>query len=178
MSAQPDRLARWRPRSLRARQLWAASLGLVAFVILTGYVLDRAFMDVASQGLRERMQAYAYAYAGGVDFARDGTLIPPDVPPDSRFEQPGSGLYAMVRLDNGRWQSASAQGPQLPDGPMLAGLEEEFSGPLPMVRTDGAAGEVYRFGLGLVWAGEDDPQAEFPYTIYVMEDAKIGRAHV
>ena len=52
-------LSRWRPRSLQSRQLWAASLGLVAFLALTGYALDRAFFDVASQGQRERLASYA-----------------------------------------------------------------------------------------------------------------------
>lgn len=170
--ASATTLDRWRPRSLRARQLLAASFGLIAFLALTGYALDRAFMDVAGQGLRERLQAYAFAYAGGVEFARDGSLIPPDVPPDARFDQPGSGLYASVQLQQGRWESSSAQGPQLPEAGLLGGREEEFAGPLPMVRSDGTEGEVYRYGLGLVWAAEDGtPTAEFPYTIYVMEDA-------
>ena len=36
-------LKRWRPRSLQARQLLAASVGLVAFLALAGYALDAAF---------------------------------------------------------------------------------------------------------------------------------------
>src|SRR5690606_9833484 len=31
--------------------------------------------------------------------------------------------------------------------------------------------EVFRFGKGLVWDMERRPEAEFPYTIYIMEDA-------
>ncbi|MFS2043423.1 hypothetical protein ACEN9Z_05200, partial [Stenotrophomonas geniculata] len=31
---------RWRPRSLQARQMFAASVGLVAFLALAGYALD------------------------------------------------------------------------------------------------------------------------------------------
>ena len=48
MPGANDPLFRWRPRSLQSRQLWAASLGLVAFLALTGYALDRAFFNVAS----------------------------------------------------------------------------------------------------------------------------------
>ena len=33
--------------SLQARQLLAASLGLLAFLCLTGYALDRAFAETA-----------------------------------------------------------------------------------------------------------------------------------
>ena len=45
----------WRPRSLRARQLLAASLGLIAFLALAGYALDRAFVSTAEQNLRHRL---------------------------------------------------------------------------------------------------------------------------
>jgi two-component system sensor histidine kinase PhoQ len=166
-----DPLFRWRPRSLQSRQLWAASLGLVAFLALTGYALDRAFFDVASQGQRERLKSYALYYAGHNEFARDGSLIPPDVPPDGRFDQPGSGLYAVVELPDGQWSSLSARGPVLPAGEILAATEERTDGPLPMTRSDGLPGEVYRYGMGLIDATRGDRASEFPYTIYIMEDA-------
>jgi len=170
VAAERQPLLRWQPRSLQSRQLLAASLGLVAFLALAGFALDRAFVDVAGQGLRDRLKAYAFTYAGGIEFARDGSLIPPEVPPDGRFDRPGSGLYADVELPQGHWVSGSAQGPQLPRGDVLAGREEVFDGPLPIVKSNGTPGEVYRYGIGLVDATRSD-SAEFPYTIYVMEDA-------
>ena len=165
-----ERLLQWRPRSLQSRQLLAASIGLLAFLALAGFALDRAFVDVAGQGLRERLKAHAFTYAGGIEFARDGSLIPPEASPDSRFDRPGSGLYADVELPNGHWYSGSARGPRLPRGEVLAGREERFDGPLPIVKSDGSRGEVYRYGIGLVDATRSD-DAEFPYTIYIMEDA-------
>ena len=170
MPAARDPRFRWRPRSLQSRQLWAASIGLVAFLALAGFALDRAFVDVASQGQRERLKSYALYYAGQTDFARDGSLIPPDVPPEGRFDRPGSGLYASINLPDGSWASLSAQGPVLPEGEILAGREERFDGPLPMTRSDGLPGEVYRYSLGLVDATRGEA-AEFPYTINIMEDA-------
>lgn len=160
----------WRPRSLQSRQLLAASFGLVAFLALTGYALDRAFLDVAGRGLRDRLKGYAFAYARTIEFARDGSLIAPETPPDDRFDRPDSGLYAEVVLPNGHWVSNSGQGPTLPDGDMLAPLEEKFAESLPIARSSGSNGAVYRFGIGLVDATRGDA-AEFPYTIYVMEDA-------
>jgi len=165
------RVLPWRPRSLQARQLMAASLGLIAFLALAGYALDRAFLDVASEGQRDRLRNYMFAYAGDVEFLRSGDIYVPDNGPDDRFDRPGSGLYAEVVLPNGVWTSRSASGPQLPEAPALAGGEEKFEGPLPMIRSDGSPGHVYRYGLGMVWAQEGAPEAEFPYTIYVMEDA-------
>lgn len=173
MTVERKPLLRWRPRSLQARQLLAASLGLVAFLALAGYALDRAFVDVAGQVQRDRLKAYAFNYAGGVDFFRNGDIYVPDVPPDPRFDRPGSGLYAIIlQPGDKRWQSMSTRGPQLPDAEMLAPRQEEFRGPLPITNTNGSPGEVFRYGIGMAVVSEasDGSEIEFPYTIYVMED--------
>lgn len=157
------------PRSLRSRQVWAASLGLIAFLALAGFALDHAFQNVALSGLRERLHSYALAYANS-DFARDGSVIPPWDPPDPRFRRPGSGLYAQIVLETSRWESDSAQGPRLPRGPMLAAGVREFDCPLPMMRINGGQGMVYRYGYGLALSREDGSE-EIPYTVYILEDA-------
>ena len=149
---------RWRARSLQSRQLLAASLGLVAFLALAGYALDRAFLETAESNLRTRLESYALEYTRRIEFLRDGSLYVPDTPPEPRFERPGSGLYAEVILPNGHWDSPSAQGPELPMGAMLAPAVQRFEGPLRITRSNGEAGEIYRYGRGLVWA-ENGPQA-------------------
>ncbi|GAB3735341.1 ATP-binding protein [Luteimonas pelagia] len=162
---------RWtRPRSLQARQLLAASLGLLAFLALAGFALDRAFLSTAESNLHQRLKSYALAYADDIEFLRDGSLYVPDTLPDPRFEQPGGGLYAEVVLPNGHWDSPSAQGPRLPAGPMLAPGQEAFTGPLPIIETGGEAAQAYRYGIGLVWSEQDRPEAEFRYTIHILED--------
>lgn len=177
----PDGAARRRlriaqPRSLQSRQLWAASLGLVAFLALAGFALDRAFLNTAQSGMRERLHSYALAYANS-DFARDGSVIPPWDPPDPRFKRPGSGLYAQIVLDEGEWTSDSSQGPHLPDGPMLDAGRQVFEGPLPSTRIDGQPGEVYRYGYGLVALSDNGGvEREIPYTVYILEDTTaLGR---
>ena len=163
------------PRSLQSRQLWAASVGLIARLAPAGYVLDRAFLSTAQSGMRERLHSYAMAYAAS-DFARDGSLVPPFDVPDPRFKRPGSGLYAQIVLPAGKWESDSAQGPQLPEGGMLDPGTREFEGPLPATRIDGGRGEVYRYGYGLVYGGSEDARREFPYTVYILEDTTaLGR---
>ncbi|GAB2494669.1 ATP-binding protein [Pseudoxanthomonas sangjuensis] len=170
----------WRPRSLGARQLLAASLGLVAFLALAGYALDRAFADTARSNLRERLESFAIAYINGIDFARDGSVIDYEVvnsPPSPRFLQPGSGLYAQVVLpDNTRWISTSGEGPVLPAGAMLAPRREIFDGPLPATQIDGSEAEVYRFGLGASLVRRDD--REFPFTVYILEDTRTLDAQI
>ena len=167
----------WRPRSLRARQLLAASLGLVAFLALAGYALDRAFVATAEDNLRQRLKAYALKYTDEIDFTRGGALIPPFDTPDPRFDMPDSGLYAEVILPNGRWGSNSTLGPALPNSPMLGPLEETFDGPVPFRRADGLESQVYRYGVGFIWA-ERGPEAEFPYSIYILEDAQSLNAQM
>jgi two-component system sensor histidine kinase PhoQ len=150
----------------------AASLALIAFLALAGYALDRAFAETALSNMQQRLRSYAIAYADNIEFARDGSLYTPELGPDPRFHRPGSGLYAEVILPNGHWSSFSTEGPLLPEvGQMLSPREELFEGPFPMVQIDGSHGQVYRYGIGLVW-GERGPDAEFPYTIYIMEDAQ------
>ncbi|MGO3127326.1 MAG: ATP-binding protein [Luteimonas sp.] len=174
MASHTPLSARLRPRSLRARQLLAASMGLLAFLALAGYALDRAFINVAGEGQRERLRSYVYSYASEIDFLRGGDMyLSESSVLDERFQRPGSGLYAEVILPAGSWTSHSASGPQLPEATMLSAREEKFEGPLPMVQSNGTPGEVYRYGLGLVWAPDGRSDEEFAYTIYVMEDAGI-----
>jgi len=162
---------RWRPRSLQARQLLAASVSLVAFLALAGYALDAAFADTAMDNLRARLKNYATAYNGSIDFLRDGSLYIREQSPDARFDVPGGGLYAEVIRPDERWASMSAEGPVLPQsGPMLGPRQEEFTGPLEMLQIDGSKGQVYRYGQGVIY--ETEPGHEIPYTIYVMEDTR------
>ena len=169
------RPSRWRPRSLQARQLLAASIGLLAFLALAGYALDRAFIDVASEGQRERLRNYVYAYAGDIEFLRGGEIyLPSESRPPPPVLRPGRGRCGAGVFARGTWASRSASGPQLPEATMLGAREEKFEGPLPIVRSDGSPGEVYRYGLGLLWSPEETrTDDEFAYTIYVMEDAGI-----
>jgi two-component system sensor histidine kinase PhoQ len=146
--------------SLQGRQVLAAALGLVAFLGLTGFALDRAFTDAAVSNLRERLQTYAHAYLAGSDLARDGELVVPVVPPEPRFEQPSSGLYAALRSENFRWESKSAVSRRMPFDMALAMGEARFEGPV-----DSDEGPVYRLGLGVAWATEDDKDVDFSIVI-------------
>ncbi|MDQ3288264.1 MAG: ATP-binding protein [Pseudomonadota bacterium] len=170
---------RWgQPRSLQARQVLAASLGLIAFLALAGYALDRAFLETAENNLRQRLRSYALAFAAEGEFARNGEFIPPFQSVDPRLEMPGSGLYAEVVLPQGHWDSPSAVGPSLPSGEMLPARGETFEGPLPITELGGRPGEAYRYGYGVIWDAGGDARAEFPYTIYILEDTTMLRQQV
>lgn len=158
-----------RPLSLQARSLTAAGLALAAFLGLAFVALDQAFHDAAISAQRERLQGYIYAYLAGADTARTGTLIPPEVGPDPRFERPSSGLYAAIVGDNIRnakdrqWRSGSALGVDLPFATELPAGEVRFEGPLKT-----GQGEFYVLSQGIEWSVANHP--ELKLTVHVAED--------
>ena len=166
-----------RALSLHARQLLAASLGLVAFLGFTGVALDQAFRDTAISNLRERLTNDAYAYLGEFEFTRDSQLIEPPrgQAPDSRFLQPGSGLYAVARGKTFHWNSPSVLGRALPEPEMLKPGETRFEEiPLTFVDDKNVTHHVYRFSYGLAWEqGETGQQGTITrFTIAIYEDAE------
>ncbi len=157
----------WRTLSLQARQLAAASLALVAFLGFTGYALDRAFVETAQNALRERLSDLANGYLSGSELDRGRAFISPEPPPDIRFMIPGSGLYASVRGEGLRWESASALGRSLPPVEFLEAGERRFEGPLRIIDARGMENSVYAYSIGVIWESADD----FPLTFSVYEDA-------
>ncbi len=156
-----------RALSLHARQLMAASLGLVAFLGLTGYALDRAFQETAHEALKDRLENYVMSYYQGMEFARNGSLLMPERPPDQRFERPGSGLYAGLVSRGLRWESASSLGRVLPPPPPLKLNEMRLDGPLPYTTGRSGSDKVYRLSHTTVWETE---RGDMPLTFAVYED--------
>ena len=157
----------WRTLSLQTRQLLAASLALVAFLGFTGYALDRAFVETAQNALRERLADLANGYLSGSELDRGRSFIPPETPPDSRFMIPGSGLYASVRGEGMRWDSASSLGRSLPPVEFLEPGARRFEGPLGIIDARGMENSVYAYSIGVIWESAGD----FRLTFSVYEDA-------
>src|SRR3546814_11781333 len=55
---------------------------------------------------------------------------------------------------------------------MLAPNQDEFRGPLPIVKTSGEPGEAFCYGIGAAAVQDSGRGVEIerPYTVYVMED--------
>ncbi|MEJ5207107.1 ATP-binding protein [Denitratimonas sp. CY0512] len=149
--------------SLQVRQLLAASVGVVAFLGLTGYALDQAFVEAAGSTLRQRLQNYAWAYMRGTELLRNGDIIPPDIPPDARLSSVGSGLYAAILADDFRWESDSALGRDLPLHEALKPGEERYEGPI-----DTPSGPIYRQSMGMAWEISDIKAVNV--TVHVAEN--------
>lgn len=166
----------YEPRSIWARQLIAASLGLLAFLALAGYTLDHTFRVTAESDLEQKLKGYAYAFAGQAEIARSGTIIPPidERMPDSEFLRPGSGLYARIYTADTIWDSPSSRGPVFPEPAMASSGAEEFRGPVPFENINGAPGNLYVYSYGLLRPGEPLEQStDVPFTIQILEDAEV-----
>lgn len=161
--------------SLQARQLLAASLGLVAFLGLTGYALDRAFANAALASQHERLENFAKAYLNGAEVLRSGAIVMPQVPPDPRFDRPGSGLYAGLIGQNLRWESASSLGRILPPPEPDVPGRGRFDGPLPATEASGRPLAVYRYSLTTIW---ETGRGDLELTLAVYEDAAYVAAQV
>lgn len=167
-----------RPLSLQTRSLAAAGAILAAFLALTFVALDRAFVQATESGLRDRLQGYLYAYLAGSDTTRSGALIPPEVGPDPRFDEPAaSGLYAgivgerILGSRDGSWRSPSAVGRELPFTAELPRGPAHFEGPLTTPE-----GDLFVLAQGVDWnAGGKN---ELHLTFYVAEDDRALRAQV
>jgi two-component system sensor histidine kinase PhoQ len=168
-----------RPLSLQARSLAAAFVVLAGFLGLAFLALDRAFYEAAENALRDRLQGYMYAYLAGSDTTRAGALVPPEVGPDPRFDQPSaSGLYAgivgehILGAREGRWRSPSAVGRDLPFAQDLPRGPSRFGGPV-----DTALGPLYVLAQGVDWTSSGS-RSPLHLTFYVAEDSRSLAAQV
>lgn len=160
LSGSPER-----PLSLQTRALLAATLALAAFLGLTGFALDRAFYESSVKELTYRLRSHVYGYLKDTDVSVSGRLIPPEFPPDSRFDRPQSGLYAAIVGKGIYWESPSALAKRLPVPTDSAPGEERFAGPV-----DTPLGKLYVYSMGVVlpWTERGEPR-EMRVVIQVAE---------
>lgn len=160
-----------RPVSLHRRLLLAGSIGLAAFLSLTGVALDAAFRDSARAAVRDRLQGQVYALLAAAELRGGGDLAIPEGLPEARLSRPGSGLYAAVFGNDYEWRSDSALGLALPWLKELTPGETRFTQPL-----DSEAGPVFRLAQGVAW--ESGPEEMHRFTFNVLEDTTIFREQV
>jgi two-component system sensor histidine kinase PhoQ len=162
-----------RPLSLQTRALFAAGVVLAAFLGLTGIALDQAIHRTLLESLHDRLQSYAYGYLATSEVGRSLRWTPPEMPPDSRLDSPGSGLYASVvgpvEVDGARfssWRSQSAY-----DITDIAQFDETLkpgAERFTEIAVAGAGGKVYVYSYGFTWEKERGP---VQLTIHIAENA-------
>jgi two-component system sensor histidine kinase PhoQ len=119
-----------------------------------------------------------YAYLAGSDTTRAGALIPPEVGPDPRFDQPSpSGLYAgivgakILGAKEEQWRSPSASGRHLPFDVELPRGPAQFRGPV-----ETPVGALFVLAQGVDW--NSSSKTVLHLTFYVAEDSATVRAQI
>jgi len=135
---------------------------LVVFFALTVFLLDMLFRHAAERSLREVLDAQMVALVAAAD--PDGPeSVTPTALLDTRFDTPGSGLYAEIRSGSGEsiWRSQSTTGTAVQFGPALEGGERRF------FYTDIAATPI-RLAVasrGIVWDDLHGKPARFTFSV-------------
>jgi two-component system sensor histidine kinase PhoQ len=135
---------------------------IVVFFALTVFLLDMLFRDAAEGSLREILDAQMVALVAAAD--PDGPeSVTPTALLDTRFDTPGSGLYAEIRSASGEsiWRSQSVTGTDVQFGPALEGGERRF------FFTE-IAGKPVRLAVssrGIVWDDLHGKPARFTFSV-------------
>lgn len=116
--------------SIRRRMLLISTLLVFAFVGAAGWSLNTAFREQSKTALIERLQAHIYTLLATAKEDRYGRLRMPKLLADPLFNQPDSGVYAIISGEQGQynWQSGSLLGRSLPPPePLTTGKTREHS---------------------------------------------------
>lgn len=151
-------------RSLSFRLLSAAGLVLAAFFFLVALVLEQAFQQSTEQALREKLQIQIYSLLSVAEMNSSLQLKMPAILREPRFSNPGSGLYAVIRLSDQSfvWRSPSSIGIELPVASQLKQGEFAF------VRDS-----EQRFVLHYAVMWENEAGFERAYVFTVAEDGQF-----
>ena len=145
--------------SLNRRMVLSASLVLAVFIALTALTLERAFFESARSARQERLSGQLYLLIAAAEVDAQGRLRLPSTLSESRFNLPGSGLYAAVFDPSGTalWRSASALSVAPPFQSRLAPGDTRFE----------ERADYFVQSLGVKWAVG---RAHYVFTFSVSED--------
>jgi two-component system, OmpR family, sensor histidine kinase PhoQ len=148
--------------SLSRRLLLSVFVVIVAFFALTVFLLDKVFQRAAERSLHELIDAQMVALIAAAD--PDGPeSVTPTAVLETRFDTPGSGLYAEIRSASGEsiWRSQSTVGTAVQFGPPLEGGARNF------FYTE-IAGTKIRLAVtsrGIVWDDLHGHPARFTFSV-------------
>jgi len=158
--------------SLNLRIILSATLVLVIFITLTAAALERAFVDSAESGLRDKLTSQLYALMAAAEVSDDAIVMPSNEL-DALLGLPSSGVYAFVTNAAGEtlWQSSSALGAELPPPLALDSGDRRFA------KTHAGDADFYSFAYGVNWATSNAPMAlTFNLTVDLASfDKQISR---
>ena len=150
--------------SLRGRMLWSAALVLFVFLGLMGLVLDQAFQRTAEQSVEEKLRIQIYGLLSVTEVV-EGAIFLPEAMQEPRFNNPGSGLFALVRNrdDLEVWRSPSAVTLELPEADLSPQYIALQPGEDRFARMPSA--NVFYLAYKVLWLGEGDEEEEFVFVV-------------
>ena len=154
-----------RTKSLSFRLLATEGLVLAAFFALVAVVLEQSFRESAEEALKERLQVQIFSLLSTAELKNTGDLTLPSNLPESRFVNPGSGLYAFIQQPNKKvvWRSPSSIGLEVPAPPEKLGTGNTYF----------IADNPRRYFLhyGITWKNLSGVEKEYIFT--VAEDSEF-----
>jgi len=157
-----------KPYSLRARLLLSATLVLLVFLGLMGFVLDRAFQQSAEQSVEEKLLIHIYGLLSVSDSA-DGELFLPDELQEPQFNSLGSGLFAFVLDSKGAelWQSPSSLDLQLNVASDTSLYTDLIPGKANFGKISDSEGDsLFFLSYKILWQGTGDETTPYIYIVF------------
>jgi two-component system sensor histidine kinase PhoQ len=148
--------------SLSRRLLLSVFVVIVAFFALTVFLLDKVFQRAAERSLHELIDAQMVALIAAAD--PDGPeSVTPTAVLETRFDTPGSGLYAEIRSASGEsiWRSQSTVGTAVQFGPPLEGGARNFF----YTEIAGTGIRLAVTSRGIVWSDLHGQAAHFTFSV-------------
>ncbi|MGR5062939.1 ATP-binding protein [Photobacterium sp. DNB22_13_2] len=93
--------------SLRSRLLIAAAAWLLAITLAAGYLMPSFIKTYLVDQEKHQLYIYLDELTAQIDVDNNGSLLPPKTLSNPRFQQPYSGLYWSVNVDNKELRSRS-----------------------------------------------------------------------
>jgi two-component system sensor histidine kinase PhoQ len=148
--------------SLTRRLLLTVFTVIVVFFGITVFLLDVVFRHAAERSLRELLDAQMVALIAAADPDSPESVTPTAVL-ETRFDTPGSGLYAEIRSASGEsiWRSQSTTGTAVQFGPPLEGGERSFF----FTHIAGTPIRLAVASRGIVWDNVHGQPARFTFTV-------------
>lgn len=161
-------------RSLSTRLLASVSVLLILFFGITIVALDFVFRDLAERSVRDRLDVQLLALISASEEDSAGGLQPAAELAETRFSNPGSGMYGeIVRADGyPSWRSASLTGTGLDLSPQLKPGERRFG---ELHNADGSV--VLVLSRGIDWEFSNRKRRSFVYSVAENQGPYYAQLH-
>ncbi len=150
-----------------------ATLVLFTFLGLMGLVLDQAFRSSAEESVSERLLIQIYGLLSVMEVeGRD--LYLPEVLQEPRFNNPGSGLFALVLDEKGKeaWRSPSSVDLVLTPEETVGLFTDLVSGADRFGRIDNQG--YFFLSYKVLWLGSGDNPTSYTFAVIESMDGYLG----